>query len=76
MAQQGDFDPEEAGEWLQALESVIEHDGVQRAQHLRETLIDRARRAGANLSYRATTAYVNTIHLNDEARNPGDKKLE
>ena len=41
-----------------------------------DLIIEAARRAGANLPYRATTAYVNTIHLNDEARNPGDPELE
>jgi pyruvate dehydrogenase E1 component len=41
-----------------------------------EALIDRARRAGANLPYKTTTAYLNTIHVNQEVRNPGDEELE
>ena len=41
-----------------------------------ETLIDRVRRSGAHLPYKATTAYVNTIHRTDEERNPGEPGLE
>ncbi|MDH5675684.1 MAG: pyruvate dehydrogenase (acetyl-transferring), homodimeric type [Myxococcales bacterium] len=73
---QSDSDTEETQDWLDSLESVIAHEGLERAHALIEALIDAARRAGANLPYKATTAYLNTIHLNDEARNPGDEELE
>jgi len=76
MAQADDIDAEETAEWLEALGSVIDREGVERAHYLLEAMIERARRAGANLPYRATTSYVNTIHLNDEARSPGDAELE
>src|SRR4051812_35522386 len=72
----GDPDPQETQDWLDALDAVIAKEGIERSHHLIEALIDRARRAGANLPYKATTAYVNTIHLNHEARNPGDEELE
>ena len=65
-----DPDPQETKEWLDALEGVLSNEGVERAHHLIEALIDKARRAGANLPYKATTAYVNTIAVSDEARNP------
>jgi pyruvate dehydrogenase E1 component len=71
-----DPDPQETKDWLEALDAVIAEEGIERGHYLIEALIDRARRAGANLPYKATTAYVNTIHLNDEARNPGDGELE
>jgi pyruvate dehydrogenase E1 component len=71
-----DPDPQETQDWLDALDAVIAKEGIERSHHLIEALIDRARRAGANLPYKATTAYVNTIHLNHEARNPGDEELE
>src|SRR6476646_5047919 len=71
-----DPDPQETRDWLDALDAVIAEEGIPRAHDLIEALIDRARRAGANLPYKATTAYVNTIHVNDEARNPGDPELE
>jgi pyruvate dehydrogenase E1 component len=76
MTQNPTDDPQETQEWLDALEAVIDRVGVERAHVLIEALIDKARRAGANLPFKATTAYVNTIHLNDEARNPGDQELE
>ena len=71
-----DPDPQETQEWLDALEGVIAEAGKERAHQLIEALIDKARRAGAHLPYKATTAYLNTIHVNDEARNPGDEELE
>ena len=75
-AETSDPDPQETKDWLDALDAVIAEEGIERGHHLIEALIDRARRAGANLPYKATTAYVNTIHLNEEARNPGDSELE
>ena len=56
-----DIDPEETREWLEALAAVIETEGVERAHFLIESLVDQARRAGANLPYKADTAYINTI---------------
>ena len=61
-----DIDPEETGEWLEALESVYKKEGIARAHYLIERLIDQMRRSGAHLPYKATTAYVNTIHENEE----------
>jgi pyruvate dehydrogenase E1 component len=72
----GDTDPEETREWLEALEAVIENEGVERAHFLIESLVDQARRAGANLPYKANTAYINTIPPHVEARSPGDYGIE
>ena len=71
-----DPDPEETEEWLDALESVIERDGPERAHFLIESLVDKARRRGAYLPYNATTAYLNTIPPHHEAQRPGDPALE
>jgi len=71
-----DTDPGETQDWLDSLTSVIETEGVDRAHFLLEALIDKARRSGAHLPYRATTAYLNTIPLVDEKRCPGDEELE
>ncbi|HKP57837.1 MAG TPA: pyruvate dehydrogenase (acetyl-transferring), homodimeric type [Polyangiales bacterium] len=76
MAQQDDKDPVETQEWLDALGAVLDRQGIERAHFLIEALIDKTRRAGGHLPFKATTAYVNTIHVNDEARNPGDGELE
>src|SRR5690348_11034002 len=72
----GDADPAETQEWLESLDGLVDAAAVERAHQLVEALIDKARRAGANLPFKATTAYVNTIAVNDEARKPGDEELE
>ncbi len=71
-----DLDPEETQEWLEALESVCQAEGIARAHYLIERLIDQMRRSGAHLPYKATTAYVNTIHEDAEPEMPGEPGLE
>ena len=71
-----DVDPAETQEWLGALESVIEREGVDRAHYLLERLVRRARRKGAYLPYSANTAYINTIPDFNEQKSPGDHALE
>ncbi len=59
MSQQSqltDIDAIETQEWVEALEAVIENEGVERAHFLLEQMIDKARRTGANLPYSANTA--------------------
>ena len=56
-----DSDPQETREWLEALDAVFEREGVERAHFLIGRMVRRARRKGAHLPYRATTAYINTI---------------
>ncbi|HIP68606.1 MAG TPA: pyruvate dehydrogenase (acetyl-transferring), homodimeric type [Chromatiales bacterium] len=76
LLEEHDIDAIETHEWLEALESVIEHEGVERAHFLLEQMIDAARRQGANLPYSANTAYVNTIPTHLEAEHPGDMAIE
>ena len=71
-----DVDPQETREWLDALESVLETEGPERAHFLLEKLVDRARRSGAYIPFSATTAYVNTIPAGREEHLPGDPELE
>jgi pyruvate dehydrogenase E1 component len=71
-----DVDPEETREWLQALESVFHAEGIERGHYLIERLIDKARRSGAHLPYKATTAYLNTISANEEPPMAGEPGLE
>ncbi len=76
QSQLPDLDSVETQEWLEALEAVIESDGVERAHFLLEQMIDKARRSGANLPYSANTAYVNTIPVHMEVPHPGDQAIE
>ena len=71
-----DIDAQETQEWLESLDAVLEAHGHERAHYILEQLIDKARRSGAYLPYKATTAYLNTIPTSKEARLPGDLELE
>jgi pyruvate dehydrogenase E1 component len=71
-----DEDPIETAEWLEALDSVLEREGIERAHYLVGRLIRRARRKGAYLPYSANTAYINTIHESREQRRGGDREIE
>ena len=71
-----DVDPQETQEWLDALDSVIRHEGAERAQYLLEQLVEKARRNGAYLPFSATTAYCNTILAGQEEHSPGDHEIE
>ncbi|MGD8886063.1 MAG: pyruvate dehydrogenase (acetyl-transferring), homodimeric type [Gammaproteobacteria bacterium] len=75
-AQPEDIDAQETREWLDALEAVLRYEGPHRAHYILERLIDKARRSGAYLPYKANTAYLNTIPPNLEERLPGDAQLE
>ena len=71
-----DQDPQETREWLDALSAVIHAEGRDRAHQLLEDVLDHARQAGVDMPFSATTAYVNTIPVEDEARCPGNIEIE
>ena len=71
-----DPDPEETGEWLEALEYVLDNAGIDRANFLLERLSSRLTETGARLPYTITTPYRNTIPANHEAFMPGDLFME
>lgn len=47
-----DVDPIETRDWLQAIESVIREEGVERAQYLIDQLLAEARKGGVKRSRR------------------------
>jgi pyruvate dehydrogenase E1 component len=71
-----DLDPSETQEWLDALTAVLNADGPERAHYLLERMIETTRRAGGHLPFRYTTAYINTIPPNQEAKSSGDPAIE
>ncbi|SET38991.1 pyruvate dehydrogenase (acetyl-transferring), homodimeric type [Thorsellia anophelis] len=72
-----DVDPIETQDWLQAIESVIREEGVERAQYLLETLIDKAKNGGVNIAAGTNTLdYINSIRVEDEPAYPGNSDLE
>jgi pyruvate dehydrogenase E1 component len=74
--EQKDIDQQETHEWLEALESILEREGVERAHFILEQLIAKARKSGAYLPYSANTAYLNTIPPAKEEQSPGDPAIE
>jgi pyruvate dehydrogenase E1 component len=71
-----DADPVETREWLDAIESVIANEGVDRARFLLERLIGQVRKAGADLPFSANTPYVNTIPVQKQPDRPADFDIE
>jgi len=63
-------------EWVESLESVIEAEGVDRAQDLLRRLQLRAEMAGVRLPFCANTPYRSTIPPEDQPEFPGDRDIE
>ena len=76
FSQFDDIDPTETNEWLESIDSVLSRHGPERAHFLLNQMIDFARRSGAYLPYRATTAYLNTIPTGLQPEYPGDRSIE
>ena len=71
-----DRDPLETQEWVESLESVVAHEGKQRARFVLERVVDAARRLGSDPVLPLVTDYVNTIDVADEPAYPGDEQME
>ncbi len=71
-----DYDPQETQEWLDALASVLENEGAERAHYLICQLIQKARLGGTDMPMSATTPYLNTIPLDREQHSTGNQELE
>ena len=69
-------DPVETEDWVEAITSVLETGGVQRAQFILQKLSVEVTETGAQLPYALNTPYRNTIPVAKEARMPGDRLLE
>ncbi|HGJ5858300.1 MAG TPA: pyruvate dehydrogenase (acetyl-transferring), homodimeric type [Arsenophonus nasoniae] len=72
-----DVDPIETRDWLQAIESVIREEGVDRAQYLIDQVLQQARKGGVNIAAGSGNCdYINTISVEDEPDYPGNMALE
>ena len=71
-----DKDPLETEEWIESILSVLESEGVERAQYLLQRLSSKVTETGAQLPYAINTPYRNTIPVNKETRMPGDLFME
>lgn len=72
-----DVDPIETRDWLQAIESVIREEGIERAQFLIDQVLDEARKGGVSIAQGVTGCnYINTISVEEEPEYPGNLELE
>ncbi|CAK8744094.1 hypothetical protein SODG_007214 [Sodalis praecaptivus] len=72
-----DVDPIETRDWLQAIESVIREEGIERAQFLIDQVLDEARKGGVSIAQGAAGRnYINTIPVEEEPEYPGNLELE
>jgi len=67
-----DLDPIETNEWLEAINSVIKEEGIERASFIMTKLAKKLNEEGAIPSYNLTTPFRNSIPAKDEAAMPGD----
>lgn len=74
--EQNDIDNIETREWLDALASVIQFDGPERAAHLLQSLQAYADQNGIAAGTTLTTPYINTIAASAQTQYPGDLALE
>ena len=71
-----DIDPVETLEWVDAINSVIDEEGLERASYLLTKVAERLNQEGAVPSYNLTTPFKNSISVKDEAKMPGDLLME
>ena len=71
-----DLDPIETNEWLEAINSVIKEEGVERASFIMTKLAKKLNEEGAIPSYNLTTPFRNSIPAKDEVAMPGDLFME
>ncbi|WP_298351427.1 pyruvate dehydrogenase (acetyl-transferring), homodimeric type [Rhodoblastus sp.] len=66
----------ETREWLEALNSVQEFEGVDRVDGLLSDVVAEARKNGAKLPFAWNTAYINTIPPEQQPPHPGVREIE
>lgn len=72
-----DIDPIETGEWLEALASLIECEGKERAQFVLHKVLEEAAKKGLETgATRLITPYCNTISAAEQPPYPGDLEAE
>jgi pyruvate dehydrogenase E1 component len=71
-----DSDPQETAEWLAALDGVVQHVGLERAQYLFDRLAAHALSNGVATARANVTPYANTIGVDQQSPYPGDLDTE
>lgn len=72
-----DNDPVETKEWLDALKSLVKHEGKERAQFILQRLLEAADKQGVDSGFgQVITPFVNTILAENQPEYPGDLEME
>ncbi len=72
----GDTDPQETREWLDALATLAQASGPERARFVLDALQDEGLRLALAWKPARNTPYVNTVALHEQAPFPGDLEIE
>ena len=71
-----DIEALETQEWLESLDDVLKSGGPERVKSLLQQLQMHAQQAGVSLPYSATTPFLNTVPVEDQAPYPGSREIE
>ena len=71
-----DSDEEETEEWRESILSVEENLGPARVRYLLQETVDAANSVGVPIGELTQTAYVNSIHPDDQPNYPGNLQME
>ncbi len=71
-----DKDPQETREWIESLESVIDHEGGDRARYLLRRVLESARKHRVAPEGPLVTDFINTIPTWEDPEFPGDRDME
>ncbi|ADG19305.1 2-oxo-acid dehydrogenase E1 subunit, homodimeric type [Paraburkholderia atlantica] len=75
-ASENDSDPQETAEWLEALEGVAHHVGIERISFLLQRLTDHASHLGAPPDAHRLSLYRNSIPVEKQPPYPGNLAIE
>ncbi len=70
------IDPQETADWIDSFDALVEHHGIEGAEHILRALVRRAEGSRARLPGLVQTPYVNTIAPDQEPPYPGDERIE
>ncbi|MFH0944839.1 MAG: pyruvate dehydrogenase (acetyl-transferring), homodimeric type [Planctomycetota bacterium] len=71
-----DVDPQETGEWIESLDSLVQAHGRERADFVLRKLLKRARQLEIGMPGLVRSRYINTISAEQEPSFPGDEAME
>ncbi|XBC43491.1 MAG: pyruvate dehydrogenase (acetyl-transferring), homodimeric type [Buchnera aphidicola (Meitanaphis flavogallis)] len=73
-----DIDPIETNDWVQGIESVIREEGIERANFIVQSVIERLERENVKVMqyHKIISDYINTIPVSEEPIYPGDLFIE